>query len=490
METTSFLPGISPKLCGRAPKPQARILADKMQAIHSSGLSELADLFKDSLPPSLLESRLKKDGSRNRTYTCYATFWGFLSQVLSPSTSRLEVVRQIQGKSVALGRKAPSSATAAYCNARKELDFEGLEKINQAILSRLSAAAPQSRLWLGRRVKILDGACISLADTRANQGEYPQPSTQKDGCGFPAMKLVGSFSLETGGLEDYCEMPQKSHESRCLLQLMELFAKGDVALTDRGFSSYLNIATLEGKGCDAVMRAHQGRKIDMGKGQSLGEGDRLMTWSRPQRPKGYDKDQWEALPESLDIRVVTFEVRQKGFRTRSITLVTTLTDPKAFPRQALIDLYMKRWSVELRIRDIKTTMGMEILRCKSPEMVRKELLMFVIAHNLIRVLMLESLSHARADLERISFKAAVDTLRQFRPYIVAAKSKKAMRDVIDSMIRIIAEGIVPERVDRSEPRAVKRRPKNYQLLTSPRHEMKVSERRRKTPPKQRATPLS
>ena len=490
METTNFLPGISPKLCGRAPKPQARILADKMRFIHSSGLSELADLFKDWLPASLLESELKKDRSRNRTYTCYATFWGFFSQVLSPSTSCLEVVRQIQGKSVELGRKAPSSATAAYCNARKELDFQGLEKVSQAVLSRLSAAAPQSRLWLGRRVKVLDGTCISLADTQANQNEYPQPSTQKEGCGFPAMKLVGSFSLETGALEDYCEMPQKSHESRCLLELMKLFDKGDVALTDRGFSSFLNIATLKSEGCDAVMRAHQRRKIDIRKGESLGEGDRLMAWSRPQRPKGFDEDQWKDLPESLDIRVVAFEVRQKGFRTRSITLVTTLTDPEAFPRQELIDLYMKRWSVELRIRDIKTTMGMEILRCKSPKMVRKELLMFIIAHNLIRVLMIESLSHTRAELERVSFKATVDTLRQFRPYIIAAKSNKSMRDVIDNMIRIIAEGIVPERIDRSEPRAVKRRPKNYQLLTSPRSRMKVSERRRKTPPKQRATLLS
>ena len=220
------------------------------------------------------------------------------------------------------------------------------------------------------------------------------------------------------------------------------------------------------------MRIHHARSIDFRKGKRLGSKDRLVTWTKPQqRPKGFTKRQWKALPESLTLRMLHIQIDVPGFRTESIVLVTTLTDPTAYTAEDLAKLYLRRWSVELFFRDIKITLGMDVLRCRTPQMVRKEIAMHVIAYNLVRGLMQQAAALYEVDLTRLSFKGSVDSLRQWTDTFNATHSKpREQRRLFNHLLQIIAEDTVPYRPERSEPRVRKRRPKNYRLMTRPRHQ--------------------
>lgn len=334
-------------------------------------------------------------------------------------------------------------------------------------------------------MQVIDGTGITLPDTLENQETFPQPSSQLPSCGFLVMKVVACFCLASGALLKWVEAELKRHESRILAQFLGFFRPGDVLITDRGFSSYGNLAALSAKGVDAVMRVHQARKLDYRKAKALGTLDRLVEWIKPQRPKGWDKHDWAALPSKLTLRIVRIRIEVKGFRVRQYDLVTTLLDAVDYTADDLAELYFRRWSVELFFRHIKTTMGMEMLRCKTPEMVRKELRMFIIARNLIRALMQEAANLYQCDLTRLSFKATVDTLRQFSCAIYAAKDALRTRArIIDEMLLIIASEKVPLRENRAEARALKRRPKPFQRLMCHRSKFKVSKfRRNKGKPK-------
>ena len=327
-----------------------------------------------------------------------------------------------------------------------------------------------------------------MPDTAANQQSWPQPSTQKEGLGFPCMKLAGIFSLASGGLEDYAAGTLHQHESVLFRSLWEGLDKGDILLGDRGFCSYAAMAGLARHGIDSVMRLHQARKVDFREGQRLGADDRLITWNKPQRTEAWSREEWEALPGSLSLRLIRLYVSTPGFRTREVTLVTTLSDAKAYPADAIRALYAQRWEVDLHFHQIKILLGLDILRCKSPELIEKETLMHLIAYNLIRLLMQQAASTHGADLGRISFKGTLDTVRHFAAAIHAARATPRKQDaLIDEMLAIIASDCVPERPGRSEPRAKKRRAKNYHLLTKPRSEMTVPpHRNRPRPPIQKA----
>jgi hypothetical protein len=260
----------------------------------------------------------------------------------------------------------------------------------------------------------------------------------------------------------------KAHEIPLARLLISWVEPGDILLADRGFCGWGLIALLWRKKVDVVMRAHQARKL---------KGDR-MTWKKPQRKtETWDKALWSELPEELVMRIVRFRVSVPGFRTQEIVLVTTLLDTEAYPDSELARLYLRRWRIELFFRDIKTTLGLDVLRCETPDMVEKEIWMQALAYNLIRALMLEAALTHNVDLTRLSFKGTVDTLRQWTPLFAPKMftSKRARAE----LLRIIAADQIPERPNRSEPRAKKRRPKPYQLLTKPRHQMIVSESRRR-----------
>ncbi len=476
---TPFLPGLSHRLLGRQRRSQLDQLRAQSEQWRQSSLSRLCEIFGPWLPATLLAPTARGLNSRQRTYPLPLTFWAFLSQVLSPGSACREVVRKVQAW-YAPQAQTPDSGTSAYCQARRRLPLASLTELHQTLATKLSARITPPELWLGRRVKVVDGTGLSMPDTVANQKVWPQPNTQKPGCGFPVVKLAACFCLASGALLDWVEGTLKEHDCRLLQKLLPAFKKGDVVLADRGFSSFPSLATLLARGVDAVMRVHHFRKLDWRVGQRLGQRDRLVTWKKNQfQGQLWSRAQWAQLPEELTVRLVEIIVTVPGFRTQKLVLVTTLLDAQTYSAEALGQLYFRRWAVELFFRDIKTTLGLDVLRCRTPAMVRKEIVMHALAYNLIRALMQDIAHSYQVSAQRLSFKGTVDALRQWRELFENAKSQARTTCKLRRLFyQSIAEDLRLDRPDRSEPRAVKRRPKNFRLLTKPRHEM-VVERCRK-----------
>jgi hypothetical protein len=399
--------------------------------------------------------------------------------VLNPQCPCREVVRQIQALFALHGHGPVAAGTGGWCQARARLPGDILPRLRGALAAQAEKTAS---LWRGLRVKVVDGTSTSLPDTTKNQRAYPQPGGQKPGCGFPLLKLVGVFSLATGALLDYAKGNKHQHELNLLQKLMAQFNAGDLVLADRGFNSYTLLALLLGRGAYGLFRLHQRRPADLRQGKRLGKNDRLMTWRKPwrwQRPRYLSKAIWKGIPMELTVRVVRFSLAVPGFRAHSVTLVTTLLDPVAYPAEELARLYARRWQIELWFRDLKTSMGLEALRCKSPGMAHKELEMFFIAYNLIRGLLAQASALYEVPMERLSFKGTVDALRQFSLAIARARSRKKQKQLLADLLQIIARDQLPARPGRREPRAIKRRPKPYQLLNRPRHRMKELQHRSK-----------
>ena len=375
---TPFFPAFRPRLAA---------LGKRVHTLRQQNLLHLEKLFAPFLPPDLLGQSDQRLNSRERIYSLRRTFFGFLYQVLNPHCPCRQVVRQIQALFALVGGRWVDEGTGAYCQARDRLPWDILPRLRCAAAA---YAQKTCQLWRGLCVKVIDGTSTSAPDTPKNQRAYPQPSAQKPGCGFPLLKLVGVFSLATGALLDYAKGNKHQHELSLLQKLLDQFKAGDLALADRGFSSYSLLGLLWLRDVHSLFRLHPARPSDLRKGQRLGKNDRLILWRKPwpwQRPRYLSKRVWNLIPKELSVRVVRFILDVPGFRSKSVTLVTTLLDPQAYPAEALARLYARRWRIELWFRDIKTSMGMEVLRCKSPKMLHKELEMFFIAYNLIRCLM-------------------------------------------------------------------------------------------------------
>jgi hypothetical protein len=457
-----------------------------LQDAAAASLDQLSDLFNKSIGPELYAKTSAGPKSRQRIFTLPIIFWAFLSQILSPKSSCRQALRKVCALFELKHHRHIDPDTSAYCQARLRLPLALLDKIGLRVAALLQKMTPDSNLWCQRVVKVVDGTTLSMPDTPANQESWPQPSSQKEGCGFPLMRLVGLFCLSSGALLKTATDSFFSNENNLLGELFEFLDRGDVLLADRNFCSYGNLATLLAKGIDAVMRMHQSRPADFRKGKALGKNHRLITWLKPRKkPGAMSQQQFDSLPEQINLRMLRLHISAPGFRTRTIVLVSTLLDSKLYPCQALAELYRRRWAIELFFRDIKTTMNMEILRCQSPAMIEKELAMHIIAYNLLRTLMLEASICYHVPLDRISFKGTVDTLRQWSPIIASLQSKpKRQSSLIAAMLWVIASDQVPLRPNRREPRAVKRRPKPFQLLNKPRHKMKDTPHSNKFYPKQ------
>jgi hypothetical protein len=469
--TTPFFAAFAPLLFGRPPRSFRAEL--RSQAAHAESLSQLRAAFGSMIPDALLACEKTGVGSRQRLFDPLITFWAFLAQVLSPNSACREALRKVQAWwSLRHGIRV-SADTSAYCQARSRLSDHALHQIHAHLSDRMEANVPEQARWFGRIVKIVDGTNLSMPDTAENQKAYPQSTSQKPGCGFPMMKLVGIFSLASGALLHFARGNLRVHESQLFRTLWNYLAPGDLLLTDRGFCSFLSITALFHQKVDSLMRLHQGRPVDFRRGKRLGYDDMLTRWTKPaRRPQTCTVEEFVALPPSIIVRQIRLRVGFKGFRTQTVILVTTLLDPLAYPAQSIRDLYFERWSVELHFREIKTVMALDILRCASPTMIEKELLLHLIAYNLIRSLMQHAALRHSVNLQRISFKGAMDTLRHFADVVQAAHGKpRKQAALLDAMLAILASDLVPCRPNRSEPRAKKRRPKNYQILTKPRRTM-------------------
>ncbi len=456
MEHTPFFPQWRNRLAPMGPR---------VRKLRQQSLMRLELLFAGFIGPNLLSPASNGDNSRQRVFTLRKTFWGFLYQVLNSRCSCREVLRQLQALQSLHNEATVNENTSAFCQARKRLPLDLLKRIRCKCAGAVRKKG-SGRRWKGLDVKVIDGTSTSLPDTPQNQKAYPQPGSQKPGCGFPLMKLVGVFGLFDGVLLDYAKGNHKTHEMAILHKLLGIFGAGDLALGDRGFNSYTLLALLLQRGTQSLFRLHQARKVDLRQGKRLGRNDRLIVWRKPvHKPVYIPCELWNTIPEELPVRIVRYRIESKGFRSREITLATTLTDASKYPAGELAGLYGLRWRIELWFRDIKTSMGMETLRCKSPAMAHKEVEMYFIAYNLIRALMAQSATIHDVALERLSFKGSVDSTRQYSVAIAQAPTARKQKELYDELIRVIARDKVPERPGRREPRAVKRRPKPYPYLT-------------------------
>ena len=445
-------------------------LGRRVQQLRQQSLCHLELLLSPLLPPGLLSQADEGANSRDRVYSLRRTFFGFLYQVLNPDCPCRQIVRQIQALFALHDQGPVDEGTSAYCQARKRLPLDRLQRLRLAVAATAEKTAP---LWHGLCPKVIDATTLTLPDTLKNQQAYPQPSSQKPGCGFPLLKLLGVFSLATGQLLDYAKGNKHQSELRLFRGLLDQFKGGDLVLADRGFCTYVLLALLLGRQVFSLLRLHHSRPCDLRKGKRLGKTDRLFSWHKPkQKPAWLPHCWWKQVPAQLTLRVLRFNLHRRGFRPDSVTLVTTLLDAQRYPAEDIAQLYLRRWKIELWFRDIKTSMGMEQLRCKSPPLVHKELEMFLIAYNLIRCLMAQAGANNDMPLDRMSFKGTVDSVRQFSLAIAQARSKKKQQRLILQLLEVIARDEVPDRPDRRQPRAVKRRPKPYDRLNRRRHLMK------------------
>ncbi len=325
--------------------------------------------------------------------------------------------------------------------------------------------------WYARRVKVIDGSTVSMPDTPSNQKVYPQSTRQRAGCGFPIMRIMAVFCLHSGTMIAMAKDALGVSEAALFRRVWNALQPNDVALADRGLCSYAHFHALAKRGVDCVMRNNQRRTVGLTPIKRLGKGDRLVAWHKSKiYPQWPSKKKWDAIPDRMIVREVTFTITEPGFRSKRIIVVTTLTDSKTFPTYAFAELYLKRWRAELYLRDIKVTMGMDILSCKSPHMVEKELWMKIIAYNLVRSLMLQAAMDHSVMCERISFKGTISTLQHWAPVLAQWHTDEHKRHrLFEMMLYYLAKDLVPLRPKRREPRARKRRPKQYPFLTKPRN---------------------
>lgn len=458
------------KLSGRKSGGLRKALEAKRRELARYGMEEMSALLGQWIDPELFKSESTGLFSRRRSFDFGTTFQAFLWQVMQGQASCREALHQVQNSRFAAGAKVPVTNTGAYCQARSHLPMNRLEKINSALEEKMQRLTREEDRWLGgREVKILDGTSLTMEDTAANAAEYSYASGQKPGCGFPMMDLVGVFNLSNGAWVGSCSSGSSKHDLGLSVDLLKTHIQaGDVALADRGFFAYWVMALIKTQGADALIRLKKGQLSDLRRGKALGKEDRLMVWNKPKRPPTcpLSEEDYAKLPDKIEVRVMRTRSEIKGYRTREMLLVTTLCDAKAIPAQRLADLYARRWQIELNFDDLKTTLGMDHLQCKSPKMVERAMAIYRCAYNLIRTLMLESAVHAHVPLQRLSFKGSADALLKALSGGCGGHSARKTKERWRLLIDLVAQDLLPVRPGRREPRALKRRPKRFQRLTA------------------------
>ena len=409
-------------------------------------------------------------------------------RVLDPATTvQLFLLQILHGNVSCCGLRRladPSFSAAAYCNARLRLPLAVFEKLLGRVAEALRPTTQDSERWRGHRTWTLDGSNFSMPDTPELQKRFGQPSAQAKGCGFPLAHVLALFHAGTGLLLRVVVSPMNTHDLSQAARIHPEMTPGDILIADRAFASFAHLTLLFLRNVHAVFRCHQKQIVSFRMGRMhagrrkphrgmprsrwlkrLGTCDQLVEYTKPKsKPQWMDLEAYTALPDTLTVREIRYQTAQRGRRTRSITLVTTLLDPQAYPATELAKLYQQRWQIEVNFRHLKTTMKMEILHCKTVDGVIKELYMFALAYNLVRLVMLEAAHRQKAPLERISFVDALRWLAEARP-----------GDPLPALV------VNPARPNRWEPRVLKRRAKSYDLMNKPRAQLRKNlEKKRKS----------
>jgi len=458
----------------RLPRQFRLVLASFLQR---PGLPFAGVITEESIQAKFDEEDASFADDDDAVYTPALTLWAFLSQVLCKGELRscVAAVARVVVLLVTLERGPCSGNTGAYCRARAKLSEVVIRSLVADVADGCERQVEAEWLWHGRHVYLVDGTTVSMPDTPENQEEYPQPRQQQEGLGFPMARLVVLLSLATGMLKDMAMgryTGKETGETALLRPLLDRFAPGDILMADRYYCSYFMIVLLMEAGIDFVSRVHQRREIDFRRGRRLGKNDHIVTWIRPEKPAWMDQKTYDRMPASIPIREIHVHVNHPGFRVESFVVATTLTDARTYPKDDLGRLYGCRWLAELDIRAVKITMGMDILRCKAPSMVRKEIWTCLLAYNLIRRTMLQSADVSGRSPRQLSFSAAVQAIAASWQVIVLSSDPVAAR-LIEVVLENLGGYIVGNRAGRVEPRAVKRRPKPHDLLTEPRDQARA-----------------
>lgn len=411
------------------------------------------------------------DDDPDVVYTPAVTLWAFLSQMLFTGEQRscTAAVARVAAVEALSGRVVSDTNTGAYCRARSRIPETVPQRLALEMARECEAQLPNEWRWKGRRVLLVDGSTISLPDTPENQAEYPQSSSQAEGLGFPVMRVVALLSLATAMIHGLAIGPcsgKETGETALFRQLFGLLKSGDVVVEDRYFGGWFMIALLPELNVEVVTRLHQHRTADFRRGRRLGADDHLVDWPKPQRPEWLDQDTYDRLPATLNVREMKFAVRERGFRTQSITVVATLRDESTVTREDLAELYRQRWHAELDLRSIKSTMSMDVLRCKTPEMARTELWMSLLAYNLVRHSLLPAARAAECSPRQLSFCAALQFTAN--TWLLATVGRHDATALVELRLIHLASHRVGHRPNRIEPRAIKRRARAYDWLTQPR----------------------
>ncbi len=428
------------------------------QYCQSEGLPFSDILSDDELQEAFNDS---PENSRDRIFTPAVTLAAFIQQTMSPDPSCQQALANIIADRAAKGLPEISSSTGPYCKARIRLGEEMIRGLAMTVGKKLDRDSNDSWTWRGRHVKLADGTTISGPDTAKNQAEYPQPNSQKQGLGFPIARCVAVISLAVGTVLDIAIGPyngKETGEHALLREILDCYSAGDIFLGDRYYCSYFLIAMLKEKNVDAVFQIHSAREYDFRRGTSLGKMDHLVAWEKPAKPKWMSKEIYADMPDTLQVRET---------KIHDLVMVSTFLDANEVSKNDLSHLYKCRWTVEVDLLYIKEIMGMGTLRCKTPEMMRKEIYTHILSYNLIRTVIAQAADLHDKKPQKISFKGALQLLNSFRSTIMHA-NKKNLKGILKAMLRVIASQDIGNRPGRIEPRVVKRRPKAYPRMSQPR----------------------
>lgn len=469
MNDTPFFPSWLHRL-----SPTGRRTSQALAQVRACTLCQLEKCLGQWLPEDLFPKALQSANSRDRHYTRWRTFWSWLWHNLNPEASCREVVRQLQALFRLEGGPQLSGQDGAYCRARDRLPLTQFPKALSATAKFADQLLATWNCLKARPVKVVDGSALTLlADTLKNRAAYPPLQCQPNQPCFPMMRFVVFFSLLSGTILAAAQGSLAVSELSLFSQLASQLAKGDILIGDRGFGCYPVIALLQHTlGVDFIGRTT--RRIDGRRRlKRLTSNDWLMEWKKGNTASPWmSLLQWQALPATLTVRAVRGSLYRKGFRVRQLTVITTLLDAREYPAQEILYAYLRRWRLEMCLDDLKTTLHLESLRNRSPEMVQKELYMRLIAHNLVRCTMAKAATEHDVPLERVSFKGSLDALRQFAQAMAQAKSSSKRKHLWAELLRTLAADLVPERPGRREPRALKRKKNRYPRLVGSRRKFR------------------
>mgnify|MGYP001562279205 CR=1 FL=1 len=464
---TPYLPALRSKVAAMGRR--------STRTIKNMSLPSLHHAMGHLIPPQLLSDEDEGINSRRRVFFMRRTFWCFLWQTLGAQRACREVVLQVKALCVLESETTISGDTGAYVVARQRLPIERLRSIFASLAATAASKAGPIPGSHGRRILAVDATVIQLADTPEIQKRYPQPPLQKSGCGFPIMKISSLFDLASGSIQNFELANRKVHELPLFFRMFSCLRKGDIWLGDALYNAYISMAYSLLHGIDAVARMDRPRIIDFRQGEKLGPDERLITWNKPKHKSHYLTNRmWRIIPETLQLRLVRVRLCRPGWRPLVLYVVTTLLDNTTYPAEWIAALYMRRWRLELYFRDLKTSLGMEILRTKSPAMAEKEMLMFLIAHNMIRCLIAEAAHMYERSIQSISFLGTVAVARQYCHALALARNLRVRKKLFSSLMHAIAQEVLPYRPDRSEPRALKRRGKAFPRLMISREQFRSS----------------